>query len=140
MLLLDKLIGHFIPVRLIAFALVGCIGVVVHLSVITLLFKGLELAFIPSQIIATFIAMTTNFAFNNGFTYRDVRLRGWRWVRGWVVFVFACSVGALANVGIAGYLFANHAQWTVATLAGIAVGAVWNYATTMVYAWGDVKR
>jgi dolichol-phosphate mannosyltransferase len=140
MLLLDKVIGHLIPVRLIAFTLVGGTGIFVHLSVITLLFRGLEFPFIPSQVIASLVAMTTNFAFNNTFTYRDVRLRGWQWVRGWLVFVFACSVGTVANVGIAGYLFANHAGWRLAALAGIAVGAVWNYATTMVYAWGNVKK
>ena len=60
MLLLDKLIGHLIPVRFIAFILVGGIGIFVHLIALTLLFKGLKIAFVPSQITATFVAMTTN--------------------------------------------------------------------------------
>jgi dolichol-phosphate mannosyltransferase len=83
--------------------------------------------------------MTTNFALNNIFTYRDVRLTGWRWLRGWVVFIIACAFGTLANVGIAAYLFENNAGWTVAALGGIMVGAVWNYATTRVYTWGVPK-
>ena len=140
MLLLDKLIGHLIPVRFIAFILVGGVGVFVHLIALTSLFKGLGVAFVPSQILATFAAMTTNFALNNGFTYRDVRLRGWRWLRGWATFILACSLGTLANVGIAAYLFERDAGWTVAALAGITVGAVWNYATTMVYTWGVPKN
>jgi dolichol-phosphate mannosyltransferase len=140
MLLLDKLIGHLIPVRFIAFILVGGVGVFVHLIVLTWLFKGLTIAFIPSQILATFVAMTTNFILNNVFTYRDVRLRGWRWLRGWATFVLACSLGILANVGTAAYLFERDAGWTLAALAGIAVGAVWNYATTMVYTWGVPKN
>ncbi len=140
MLLLDKLIGHLVPVRFIAFTLVGGVGIFIHLITLTLLFKGLAVDFIPSQVAATFVAMTANFALNNLFTYRDMRLRGWRWVRGWVSFVLACSVGSAANVGLAAYLFQNHAGWTLAALAGITVGAVWNYAVTMVYTWGVPKK
>ena len=140
MLLLDKLIGHLVPVRFIAFTLVGGVGIFVHLITLTLLFKGLAVDFIPSQVAATFVAMTANFALNNLFTYRDMRLRGWRWVRGWVAFVLACSVGSAANVGLAAYLFQNHAGWTLAALAGITVGAVWNYAVTMVYTWGGREK
>jgi dolichol-phosphate mannosyltransferase len=139
MLLLDKLIGPFVPIRFIAFGLVGSIGIVVHLAVITLSFKGVELPFLTSQIVATFVAMTTNFALNNIFTYRDVRLRGWRWIRGWVSFIVACSVGTLSNIGIAAYLFDNGVDWRLAAIAGITVGAVWNYATTLVYTWGVPK-
>jgi dolichol-phosphate mannosyltransferase len=140
MLLLDKLIGHLVPVRFIAFTMVGGLGVFVHLIVLTLLFKGLDVAFVPSQTAATFVAMTANFILNNLFTYRDARLTGWRCVRGWIAFMLACSLGTIANVGIAAYLFEQNAAWTLAALAGITVGAVWNYATTMVYTWGVVKK
>ncbi len=139
MLLLDKLIGHVVPVRFIAFALVGSIGIFVHLIAFTLLSKGLKVAFMPSQILGTFLAMTTNFALNNIFTYRDMRLRGWRWLTGWVAFIMACSVGALSNLSVATYLFERNTGRTLAALAGITVGAVWNYATTTLYTWG-VRR
>jgi dolichol-phosphate mannosyltransferase len=56
-------------------------------------------------------------------------------VWGWVTFTLACGVGALANVGIASYLFAKDVRWILAGLAGILVGAVWNYAVTTVYTW-----
>ena len=52
-------------------------------------------------------------------------------------FMAACGLGAVANVGIASYLFASQTQWVVAALAGIAVGAVWNYAITQLYTWGQ---
>ncbi|MBM4200507.1 MAG: glycosyltransferase family 2 protein, partial [Gammaproteobacteria bacterium] len=61
---------------------------------------------------------------------------GWGWVWGWVTFVLACSVGALANVGIATYLFQEEqAFWVLSAIAGIVVGAVWNYAVTSIYTW-----
>ena len=135
MLLLDKRIGHLIPARFVTFLLVGMIGVVVHLASVMALFKGLQLAFTPAQAGAAFIAMTSNFALNNVLTYRDVRLKGWRWLRGWFTFVIACSVGALANVGIASILFRTQTSWWLAATAGILIGAVWNYALTSIYTW-----
>jgi dolichol-phosphate mannosyltransferase len=135
MLLLDKLIGHVIPVRFVAFSLVGGFGVLVHLAVQAVLLKQVGTSFLYSQAIAAFVAMTSNFTLNNLLTYRDMRLRGWKWLRGWVSFTLGCSVGALANVGVASYLFSMDNKWLLAALAGILVGTVWNYAVTMLYTW-----
>jgi dolichol-phosphate mannosyltransferase len=141
MLLLDKLVGRFVPVRFVAFALVGTVGIGVHLATVWLLFRGLLVSFPVSQAAATLVAITSNFALNNVLTYRDMRLRGWKWLGGWVSFLFACSVGALANVGIASYLFeSSQVTWVPAALAGIVVGAVWNYAVTAVYTWRKPAR
>ena len=64
-----------------------------------------------------------------------MRLRGWQWLRGWFSFTLACSIGAIANVGIASSLFQMKTKWIIAALAGIIVGAVWNYSVTLVYTW-----
>ncbi len=138
-LLLDKIIGHIVPVRFITFSLVGSIGIVVHLLILALLFKGLEVGFVSSQAIATVIAMTFNFTLNNAFTYRDLRLKGWGWVRGWISFTLGCGVGALANVGIASHIFSMDIFWVFSSLAGILIGAVWNYAVTTTFTWGKPK-
>jgi dolichol-phosphate mannosyltransferase len=135
MLLLDKLVGRFVPVRFVAFIMVGGVGVFVHMSVLALLYEGLARGFVASQIWATLVAMTANFVFNNVITYRDLQLKGWGWLKGWLSFVLACSVGAVANVGVAGYLFAEDTGWFLAGFAGILVGAVWNYAITQLYTW-----
>jgi len=135
MLLVDKLVGHILPVRLVAFAFVGSLGLVVHLLVLTILFRGVDLPFVASQASATFIAMTFNYFLNNELTYRDMRLRGWAWMRGWISFTIACSIGALANVGVASYLFQLDTVWLLAAVAGVLVGVVWNFAVTMIYTW-----
>jgi dolichol-phosphate mannosyltransferase len=84
--------------------------------------------------------MIFNFAVNNALTYRDMRLRGLQWVLGLFSFALACSVGAIANVGIAAYLFRDQrTAWPIAALAGILVGSVWNYGTTSIYTWNRVK-
>jgi dolichol-phosphate mannosyltransferase len=135
LVLLDRAIGRWIPPRFALFALVGGLGVVVHMSVLALLLEGLGVGFAASQTVAALAAMTGNFALNNELTYRDRRLRGRRWLGGWLSFALACSVGALANVGVAATLFANATNWVLSALAGILVGAVWNYAVTAFYTW-----
>ena len=135
MLLLDKLIGHIVPVRFVAFSIVGAAGVAVHFAVLTPLIRLLGTRFIVAQAIATFCAMTFNFALNNVLTYRDARLRGWRWLRGWFLFVLACSVGGFMNVTVATFVYARYGTWVLGALAGIVVGAVWNYVVTKFFTW-----
>jgi len=137
MLLLDKTVGHIVPVRFIAFGIVGAVGVALHFLVLIALFRVMTSSFSISQASATVAAMTGNFAMNNALTFKDKRLRGWRWLKGWVSFMLVCSVGAFANVGIASYLFTRQTAWALAAVAGIAVGAVWNYSMTNVYTWGN---
>ena len=136
MLLADKTVGRFLPVRFLTFSIIGGLGVFVHMAVLTSVLKGLESSFTIAQSAATGTAMIFNFALNNILTYRDRRLKGWAWFRGLFSFMIACSIGALANVGIATYLFENRTQWILAALAGVMVGAVWNYAVTQLYTWG----
>jgi dolichol-phosphate mannosyltransferase len=138
MLILDKLTGGAIPARFIAFTIVGAAGVAVHMTVLTLLLKGLSSPFRYSQAVATVAAMVFNYAVNNVLTYRDRRLRGWSWAGGLLTFMLACGFGALANVGLAAYLFERQSRWFIAALCGIAVSAVWNYAVTRLFTWRDL--
>jgi len=142
MLLADKLVGHIVPARFISFSLIGGLGVFVHMVVLSVLLATGLADFIAAQGVATFTAMVFNFFVNNTLTYRDRRLRGGREVIfGLFSFMLVCSVGAFANVGIANYLFANsHYRWWSAGLAGILLGAVWNYAATSVFTWRVRKR
>jgi dolichol-phosphate mannosyltransferase len=147
MMLLDKTLGTYVPVRFVPFAVIGGLGVFVHMAVLWALFKvvydSADGSFAFSQAVAALVAMTFNFFLNNLLTYRDRRLRGWQMVRGWLSFTIACSLGAVANVGIATYLFQSDALgnigWITSAVAGIIVGAVWNYAVTSVYTWNKPK-
>ena len=140
MLLLDKLLGHWIPVRFLAFSIVGAMGIAVHFAVLKLVFMGLNRGFVAGQAVATFCAMTFNYALNNVLTYRDMRLRGIGWLRGWASFVLACSIGGFANLGVATAVYGLGRGWFPAAIAGILVGAVWNYAVTMMLTWGRARR
>ncbi len=137
LLLVDKLVGHIVPARFLSFMFIGGLGVFVHMAVLSTLVAVQYPPFLWAQATATGIAMIFNFFVNNTLTYRDRRLKGFvPLARGLLVFMIVCSVGAVANVGIAGYLFsAFHYGWLTAGLSGIAVGVVWNYAATSVFTW-----
>lgn len=135
LMLVQKTIGSVVPVRFIGFSLIGGSGIIVHMAVLWILFRLMGASFMTGQAVATLVAMTTNFFLNNVLTYRDLRLRRWQLLRGWLSFVLACSIGAVANVKIATYLFQAESYWVISAFAGILVGAVWNYAITAVYTW-----
>jgi len=135
LMLVQKTMGSMVPVRFISFSLIGGSGIVVHMVVLWLLFRLMGTSFITGQAVATLVAMTTNFFLNNMLTYRNLRLRRWQLLRGWLSFVLACSIGAIANVGVATYLFQSESYWVISAFSGILVGAVWNYAVTAVYTW-----
>ena len=135
MLIADKLIGHVVPVRFALFALVGGIGLLVHMSVLWFALTVVGAAFNSAQASAAVVAMTSNFFINNLFTYRDRRLRGLALLRGLFTFYAICALGTIANVGIAGYVFSKNEVWWLAGFAGVVVGSVWNYAVSSVFTW-----
>jgi dolichol-phosphate mannosyltransferase len=140
-LLADKLVGQVLPIRFVLFALVGGAGILAHLAVLWFCLNPLGLTFQASQTIATGVAMIGNFVLNNWFTYRDRRLKGWDFVRGLVSFVLICSVGAVANVGIATLLRTEEgASWWLAGIAGALMSLVWNYAVSSIFTWRNVSR
>ena len=138
LLLVDKLVGHIVPARFLSFLFIGGLGVFVHMGVLAAMME-LDAGFKVALWTAAILAMIFNFFVNNTLTYRDRRLKGaWPIAKGLFTFVLVCSIGAVANVGIADYLFANGRGgygWFTAGLAGILVGAVWNYAATSIFTW-----
>jgi dolichol-phosphate mannosyltransferase len=133
-LLLDKATRGLLPLRFVSFALVGSIGIAIHLAVLTAA-RGSSASFEAAQLAATLVAMVANFQLNNAITYRDARLRGPALVRGLLLFLVVCGLGAYANIGIARVLYSDHAGWTPAGLAGAAIGLVWNYAVSATLVW-----
>src|ERR1700730_1905010 len=135
MLLADSMIGHIVPVRFAHFAMIGTLGLLIHLVILWTSLRLFGLGFAAAQSVATLAAMTSNFFFNNQFTYRDQRLSGLSLLRGLAVFYLICGVGAVANVGVASYAFTSSHTWWLAGVAGAVVGSVWNFAMSSVFTW-----
>lgn len=140
-LLIARTVGRYVPTKFVMFSMVGALGVVVHLAVLAGLYRGGAgpVGFAWAQGTATVVAMTANFFVNNFFTYFDRQLHGWQLLPGWISFAIASSVGAIGNLGVAVYLFETRdAAWFLSGIAGVIVGAAWNYAVTAVYTWRNV--
>lgn len=136
--LYDRMFGRVIPVRFAMFSAIGAIGAGIHFAILWLFHRGFDYSFLAGTIIATVAAMTFNFFLNNALTYRDRRLKGLRaLLDGWIGFCLVCSVGAIANVGVAAFLHdVQQTQWAPSALAGIVVAAVWNFALSSRFVWG----
>lgn len=134
-LLLDKMVGRWVPVKLIMFGAVGGLGLFVQLSLLWVLLAGAGWGFSTAQTLAVICTMTFNFSLNNRFTYRDRRLTGRQWLKGLLSFYAVCSAGALANVGAGTMLFESYQTWWVAGALGAVIGAVWNYVATSWLTW-----
>jgi dolichol-phosphate mannosyltransferase len=135
-MLMEKLVGGRVPPRLIMFAAVGTLGLLVHLAILYLLLD-LGAGFRLAQTTAVALTIAFNFCLNNGFTYRDRRLRGLAAFRGLVSFYLVCGLGAVANVGVGALIYSTEHRWWLAGIAGAAIGAVWNYAASSFLTWRD---
>ena len=134
-LVLSQLTRGVLPPKFLLFSLVGGVGLVVHLFVLGLCNEGFGLSFVASQTIATLTAMTFNFVLNNEFTYADKALRGSRFWTGLMTFYVVCSIGALANVSVASWLYQASPHLFIAGIAGALMSVVFNYSVTQVFTW-----
>jgi dolichol-phosphate mannosyltransferase len=134
-LLLAKMTGDLVDPRFLFFAIVGSLGLLVHLIVLRAALVFLPDAFRTAQIIATLVAMTSNFLLNNELTYRDRRLKGLGMLRGFILFCLFASFGAFTNVDLASWLYYERQVWWVAGAAGAVMSALWNYAMSTLFVW-----
>jgi dolichol-phosphate mannosyltransferase len=134
-LVLAKLAGNRVSPRFFLFALIGASGLIVHLATLRVEQLLSNIPFYMAQLLASFVAMTSNFFLNNALTFRDRRLTGLKALKGLVVFYIVCSVGTLANVGVAELIYLRDASWWRAGIVGALMAAVFNYAMSSVLAW-----
>ncbi len=134
-LLLARLTGGLVSIRFVLFVMVGASGVLVQLAAVWLALQVIPERFAVAQGVGVITAMTTNFILNNVITYRDRSLRGAAFLRGLLSFYGVCSVGAVANVGVATALYAVLPWWALASFLGAVVGAVWNFVASSIFTW-----
>ncbi len=134
-LVLAKLTNDIVSLRFLLFAMVGSIGLIVHLVALYIALEAFDLPFPEAQACGALSAMTSNFILNNFLTYRDQRLKGFAILRGLLLFYLVCSVGLLANVGVAFSVYDQEPIWWLAGAAGALMGVVWNYAMSGLFVW-----
>ena len=134
-LIVSKLSGGLLPTSFLLFGLVGGFGVIVHMATLWFSHEVLGQSFVWAQVVATVIAMTFNYVANNELTYANKKLKGWRYLTGLLSFYAVCSIGALANVSVASWIYAFDGQFYVAGLLGVLMSVVFNYSVTRVFTW-----
>jgi dolichol-phosphate mannosyltransferase len=134
-LIVDKMVGRYLPARFVVFVAVGSLGLLIHLSILGIFHLFDAAAFSTGQMVATLSAMMFNFFLNNLVTFRDRRLKGIALLRGIVVFYAACSMGVLINLSFAHRLFSAGLPWYLAGISGVAVTSFWNYGVNTIVTW-----
>jgi dolichol-phosphate mannosyltransferase len=134
-LVLAKLTHDVVSLRFLLFAMVGSIGLIVHLATLFVALEFFNVPFPEAQGAGALVAMTSNFILNNFLTYRDQRLKGFAILRGLLLFYLVCSVGLFANVGVAFSVYDQEPIWWLAGAAGALMGVVWNYAMSGLFVW-----
>jgi dolichol-phosphate mannosyltransferase len=134
-LVLAKLTNDVVSLRFLLFAMVGSLGLIVHLAALYAALEIFHAPFAEAQACGALCAMTSNFILNNFLTYRDQRLKGFAILRGLLLFYLVCSVGLFANVGVAFSVYDQQPIWWLAGAAGALMGVVWNYAMSGLFVW-----
>ena len=135
LLVVDKLIGNWIPPRFVLFGLVGLVGAAIYMALLFLLYRTAQFDFRFSLVMATTAAMILNFLLNNVITYRDRRLKGGALLGGLLTFCLACSVGAVVAIRISELTQRAGLHWFLAGAVGVLIASVWNFTITQFFTW-----
>jgi dolichol-phosphate mannosyltransferase len=135
---IEKKIRPYIPLpaQFISFSLINSIGILVHVVVYSLLMSA-SMAFGTAQLVATVFAMAFNYYVNNEVTYGQSRLSGNAFYLGFIIFALVCSVGVVANVGVAVMMHDRYSEMTdlIPVVFGAMISVVWNYGATRYFVW-----
>ena len=134
-LILARLTGGAVSIRLVLFLFVGLTGVLVQLIMVGIFLNLIALGFFYSQILAVIVAMTSNFFLNNILTYRDQSLSGRYMLFGLLSFYFVCSLGAIANVAVANLVYSFVPLWILASFLGSVISSLWNFMSSKWLTW-----
>ena len=134
-LILSHLSRGLLSIRFILFGMVGLSGVFVQLFTTFLCLNLSIQPYVIAHSIGVFMAMTSNYYFNNLLTYKDRSLAGSSFFKGLLSFYLICSAGALANIAIAKLFFDYTEIWVLSSLMGAILGAVWNFIFSSIFTW-----
>lgn len=127
-LIVNKLTRDHLPRHFVLFALMGAVGVAIHLACLDLLVRWEHEPFFQAQMLATYLAMTATYVVRNALAFRDRSLHGLQLLRGLFGFWVVCSFGAWGSVVFAQGLYKAGAAWWAAGMAGLALSSGWNYS------------
>ena len=117
--ILNKATNGIYPEKLSAYLFVGTLGILFNYSALILTHIIFSLPYQISQIIAVLFSMLTNFHLNNSITFKRKKKIGWAYASGLILFLMINSIGFLANINIAFYLYNNDNSWWLSSFVGV---------------------
>ncbi|HDZ79302.1 MAG TPA: glycosyltransferase family 2 protein [Gammaproteobacteria bacterium] len=139
-LLVSRIANRYLPAKFILFSFVGLSGVVIHMTILTLLFSYFQLDFQLSLVAAILVSMTSNYILNNRYTFREVKLSGSGFFRGLLSFYAVCSIGAAIGFATGVYLYSLSFPWWASGLITTVVSALWNFSMSSIFTWKSAGR
>ena len=123
--------------RIIKFCLVGGSGVGVNIGLLFLLTDILGLLYVISAVFSWLGAATSNFIFNELWTFRDLRKRGAQNIlKRAISFISVRFIGFLIYIGIlTGLTELLGLYYLVSALIAIAIAMIWNYLASLNLVW-----
>jgi dolichol-phosphate mannosyltransferase len=82
-----------LPTRMVKFAVVGGIGVLVNLLVLAFIQEASGTRAWWTSLIANFVATLHNYVVNNIWTFRDCKHEGGKWLRGAILYFAVATIG-----------------------------------------------
>jgi dolichol-phosphate mannosyltransferase len=123
--------------RFYLFCLVGGLGVIVNLLVMTVLVYGLHWHGARPSIVASLVAMVHNFIWNDRVTWKGhAHPVPWRRALQPPLFIMISTVSVAVTALFAEMFLRLHWNELVGQLAGIAVGTVWSFTANNRWTWG----
>ena len=138
--LVSKMVGRVIPVPMLKFFLVGLSGVLVHMTVLGMLYRVMTYPFLTAQMAAICVAIASNFVLNNRYTFRNRRLTGSAFWSGLASFYLVCAMGAVIGISVGEMLHNVPLAWWIAGLATTMIAALWNYSVSSILTWRTGSR
>lgn len=118
----------------VRFGIVGALGFVVNLTVLTLLYKVLSISLLPAQVLGAETAIIFNYVLHNNWTYRQYSKKS-LWRR-FGEFQLSSLSGSLITTLILLFLTrVFHLNYIVALAIGGGVAMIWNFLWTKYVVW-----
>ncbi|HNU91658.1 MAG TPA: GtrA family protein [Spirochaetota bacterium] len=116
-------------IQFLTFSIIGTIGMVVDLLFVFLAYDVAGVPFRIARVVGFIVALTTNFALNRRFTFRDKN--NGNLIRQYSLFFVICSIGFLINWVISVSLFEQttffHEHYLLAAFFGSMGGLAINF-------------
>ncbi len=126
--------------RFFSFCLVGLSGVIVNVAALSLFIYLLHVREVPASILASFIAMVSNFIWNDRITWRDRSTKNYTTVVRLPMFVLISVVGITLTTLIMDGLHRLNIPVLIGQCVGIFVATFWSYHANNRFTWKGAAR